>query len=196
MRMVTRSAILAFTLAGLVPDGGVSAQKRAAAPRVNPDAAVIQDFLKRVDGYVALHKKLEAPLPNLPAQTTPELMDAHQRALSKRIQDARKTAKPGEVLSPAMQRRIRTLLRPIFSGKDGQQIKAEILDNEYKGSVRLAVNGRYPDEIPISTVPPQVLAALPKLPEELEYRFIQNSLILFDQHAHIIVDFMDRAFIS
>lgn len=196
MRMVTRSAILALTLAGLVADGGVSAQTRAAAPRVNPDAAVIQDFLKRVDGYVALHKKLEAALPNLPAQTTPEVMDAHQRALSKRIQEARKTAKPGEILSPAMQRRIRTLLRPIFSGKDGQQIKAEILDNEYKGSVRLAVNGRYPDEIPISTVPPQVLSALPKLPEALEYRFIQNSLILFDQHAHIIVDFMDRAFIS
>lgn len=196
MRMVTRSAILALTLAGLVADGGVSAQTRAAAPRVNPDAAVIQDFLKRVGGYVALHKKLEAALPNLPAQTTPEVMDAHQRALSKRIQEARKTAKPGEILSPAMQRRIRTLLRPIFSGKDGQQIKAEILDNEYKGSVRLAVNGRYPDEIPISTVPPQVLSALPKLPEALEYRFIQNSLILFDQHAHIIVDFMDRAFIA
>jgi hypothetical protein len=49
--------------------------------------------------------------------------------------------------------------------------------------------------VPISTVPPQVLAALPRLPEELEYRFIQNSLILFDSHAHIIADFMDRAFI-
>ena len=43
-------------------------------------------------------------------------------------------------------------------------------------------------------MPPQVLVALPKLPEELEYRFIQNSLILFDPHAHIIVDYMDRAF--
>jgi hypothetical protein len=93
-----------------------------------------------------------------------------------------------------MQQRIRTLLRPVFAGKDGLQIRDEILDKEYKGSVKLAVNARYPDDVPVSTMPPQVLAALPKLPEELEYRFIQNSLILFDQHAHIIADYMDRAF--
>ena len=37
-------------------------------------------------------------------------------------------------------------------------------------------------------MPPQVLQALPKLPEELEYRFIGDRLILFDIHAHIIVD--------
>jgi hypothetical protein len=43
-------------------------------------------------------------------------------------------------------------------------------------------------------VPPQVLQQLPKLPEELEYRFIQRTLILFDPHAHIIADFMERAF--
>jgi len=94
-----------------------------------------------------------------------------------------------------MQRVVRTLLRPIFSGSEGAQIKNEILDKEYKGNAKLVVNARYPDEVPISTVPPQVLASLPKLPEELEYRFIQNSLILFDSHAHIIVDFMDRAFL-
>ena len=60
--------------------------------------------------------------------------------------------------------------------------------------MKLAVNGRYPDEVPLSTVPPQVLTSLPKMPEELEYRFIRDNLILLDPHAHIIVDFMDRAF--
>lgn len=162
--------------------------------RVNPNAATIKEFLKRVDGYVELHKKLEATLPPLPKQTDPKQIDTHQRALAKLIQEARKTAKPGDILFPAMQRLVRVLLRPIFSGKDGQQIKNEIVDNEYKGNVKLMVNGRYPDEVPISTVPPQVLQQLPKLPEELEYRFIQRSLILFDPHAHIIADFMERAF--
>ena len=193
LRMASRSAIVGVLLVGLSPAAGASAQK-AVPPRVNADAAVIQDFLTRVDRYVVLHKKMEDPLPKLPAQTTPQVIDAHQRELSKLIQDARKNATRGELLTPAMEGRIRRLLRPIFTGKAGQQIKAEILDNEYKGNVRLVINGRYPDEIPISTVPPQVLAALPKLPEEIEYRFIQNSLILFDQHAHIIVDYMARAF--
>ena len=58
-------------------------------------------------------------------------------------------------------------------------------------SVKLAVNGRYPDEVPLSTVPPQVLAVLPKLPEELEYRFIGPRLILLDVHAHTVSDYIE-----
>lgn len=169
-----------------------SAQDRAR--RTNADAATLLEFTRRVDEYVALHKKLEDTLPPLPTQTTPAHVDAHQRALSRLIQEARQTAKQGDLFTPAMQRLVRDILRPVFRGADGEQIKKEILDNEYTGSVTLAVNGRYPDEVPISTVPPQVLAELPKLPEELEYRFIQTNLILFDPHAHVIADFVERAF--
>jgi len=168
--------------------------RQAAPPRVNPNAATIKEFMSRVDAYVAIHKKAESTLPGLARQTTPQEIDKHQRALAALLQEARKTAKPGDIFTPAMQRLVRTLLRPIFAGKDGMQIKGEIVDNEYKGSVKLAVNGRYPDDVPISTVPPQVLAQLPRLPEELEYRFIQTNLILFDTHAHTIADYVVGAF--
>ena len=99
-----------------------------------------------------------------------------------------------DIFTPDVQALVRRLLRPIFSGKDGRQIRDEIHDNEYKGNAPLRVTARYPDEVPLSTVPPQVLTSLPKLPGELEYRFIGTSLILFDPHAHIIVDFMKRAY--
>jgi len=161
---------------------------------VNTNAAILADFTKRVDQYVAQHKKLESTLPNLKDQTTPELMDRHQRAMEQLIRAARKDAKHGDIFTPAMQKLVRDLLRPIFSGPEGVQIKSEILDNEYKGNVKLVVNGRYPDEIPISTVPPQVLAQLPKLPEDLEYRFVQRHLILLDSHAHLIADYVPQAF--
>ena len=190
-------AILGAFLLTLTAGASAAPEKAApqkAKPTVNAGAAVMSDFLKRVDGYVAVHKKAEDTLPPLAKQTDPQLMDAHERALAKLIQTARRTAKQGEILTPAMQRRIRTLLRPIFAGKAGQQIRSEILDKEYKGNATLAVSARYPDEVPVSTVPPQVLEGLPKLPEELEYRFIGSSLILFDSHAHIIADYMDRAF--
>ena len=59
--------------------------------------------------------------------------------------------------------------------------------------VKLVVNGRYPDTIPLSSVPPQILQALPPLPQELEYRFIETSLILLDVRAHIIVDYLTGA---
>jgi hypothetical protein len=195
LRAIIRPAILGAVLISLPSGAGAAPQKKHEPPRVNPNAAAIADFLKRVNEYVALHQKLENTLPKLPKQTTPQDMDAHERALAKLLQDGRTGVKRGDVLTPAMQRVVRNLLRPIFAGKAGAQIKDEIIDKEYKGSVTLAVNARYPDEVPVSTVPPQVLAALPKLPEELEYRFIRNSLIIFDSHAHIIVDFMDRAFI-
>jgi len=191
LRTVYTLAAVAL-LVGLSTTGGSASQ--ATKPAVNPDAATVQDFVKRVDQYVALHKKLEDPLPRLPAQTTPEQIDAHQRSLGKLIQEARKGARQGDIITVGMQRFVRNLLRPVFSGSAGLQIKAEIMDKEYKGNVKPVVIGRYPDEVPISTMPPQVLKSLPQLPEELEYRFIQTNLILLDPHAHLIVDYMVRAF--
>jgi hypothetical protein len=181
------------TLALLVSFGlGLDAVQKT-APATNATAATLHEFKKRIADYVALHKKVEGTLPALPKQTDPNTIDKHQRALALLIQAARKGAKQGDIFAPEMQRLVRRLLRPIFLGADGAQIKNEILDAEYK-AVKLVVNGRYPDEVPISTVPPQVLQQLPKLDEELEYRFIKNNMILFDSHAHLIVDFVERAF--
>jgi hypothetical protein len=168
----------------------VTAQK---AP-VNANATTLQDFVKRVNEYVALHKKLESTIPSLPKQTTPAQVDQHERALGALIKQARANAKPGDLFTPAMQTLVRSLLRPIFSGTEGTHLKAEIVDNEYTGSVKIEVNGRYPDAVPLSTMPAQVLKVLPPLSEELEYRFILHTLILLDTHAHIIADFVDRSF--
>lgn len=189
-----QAAVTAAVLLCVAPFDAAAQRSQKNSNRVNPNAATLAEFVKRVEGYVALHKKLEDSLPKLPQQTDPYQIDKHQRALAALIQDGRKTAKQGDLFFPAMQRLVRNLLRPVFRGPDGRQIKAEILDNEYKGNVKMAVNARYPDEVPISTVPPQVLQQLPKLPEELEYRFVTTHLILFDPHAHLIADFVERAF--
>jgi hypothetical protein len=184
-----------------VPPAQVPPDKRAptTSPNksVNPDdpnADVIKDFLKRVDVYVGLHKKLEKTLPPLPKQTTPQIVDRHERALGKLIQAERKGAKQGDIFTAQMQALVKRLLVPVFRGTDGAHVRAEIMDNEYKGGVVLRPNARHPDEIPVSTVPPQVLQFLPKLPEELEYRFVRQNLILFDPHAHVIPDWVPQAF--
>ena len=184
-----------------VPPAQVPPDKRAptTSPKksVNPDdpnAAIIKDFLKRVDVYVALHKKFENTLPPLPKQTTPQIIDQHERALAKLIQAGRKRAKQGDIFTVQMQTLVKRLLAPIFSGTDGAHVRAEIMDNEYKGNVVLTPTARYPDEIPVSTVPPQVLQFLPKLPEDLEYRFVRQNMILFDPHAHVIPDWVPQAF--
>jgi hypothetical protein len=162
-------------------------------PRVNPDAKTMAEFERRVQEYVALHKKLEATIPDLPKEATPQQIDDHQRALGKLIQEARASAKPGDLFTPDMRNVVRRLLATVFRGPGGRQVKRSILD-EYTEGGRLQVNSRYPDTVPLSTVPPQVLQNLPTLPEDLEYRFVGDRLILLDSHAHIIADYVEKVF--
>ncbi len=84
---------------------------------------------------------------------------------------------------------VKRLLARVFAGADGKQLRASIMDENVK-PMALKVNQRYPDEIPLTTMPPEVLQTLPKLPEELEYRFVAEQLILLDPHAHIIADYI------
>jgi len=181
---------LLFSLA-LVACASADVQQKE---RTNPDAATIAQFLKRVDAYVALHKKLEATIPSLPKEATPQQIDQHQRALGRLIAQGRTGAKRGDIFTPGMEQIARKLLADIFRGPGGAQMKREIFEEYEQRDIKPVVNGRYPDEIPLSTVPPQVLAGLPKLPDEqLEYRFVGTNLILLDPHAHIIADFVERA---
>jgi hypothetical protein len=185
-----RTRTFAVTVATLVLAAGTaSAQKE----RVNPDAAAIADFKKRVAEYVALSKKLEGTLPALPDKATPQQMDTHERALAELVQKERAGAKQHDIITVPMQRIVRKVLRPVFKGPGGAQVKKEILE-EYTEPVTVKVNGRYPDTVPLSTVPPQVLKGLPDLPEELQYRFVGDRLILLDPRAHLIVDYMEHSF--
>lgn len=172
---------------------GPALQQPPAASSATTDAQAIAEFNDRVKKYSELHKRLEGTLPRLPKEAEPAAIDAHQRNLEKLLKAERRDARQGDVLTPATRRYFREVLSRVLGGKDGRDLKATILD-ENPGKIALVVNSRYPDDVPLSTVPPQVLAALPKLPEELEYRFIGNRLILLDVHAHTIVDYMDNAF--
>ncbi len=88
---------------------------------------------------------------------------------------------------------LRRLLNGVFNGPDGQRLRMAVMEENPGAIVKLQVNGRYPDTIPLSSVPPQILRALPPLPDGLEYRFIGTTLILLDTRAHTIVDYMTGA---
>jgi hypothetical protein len=161
--------------------------------RVNPQAKALATFQEAVKKYVELHERLENKVPDLPKEATPVEIDQRQRALAALIQDARKGAETGEIFDREVRPYLRKLLYAIFAGPDGKRLRIAIQEENPGEVVKLRVNGRYPDTIPFSTVPPQVLRNLPPLPEQLEYRFIDRTLILLDAHAHIIVDYMTGA---
>ena len=149
-----------------------------------------EDFQSRVRQYRALQEKLVATLPKLPTRATPEQVDENQRALGALIQSERAGAKRGELLTPEMQALVKRIMAAVLSGADGKTIKASIMD-ENPGVPNLRVNDRFPDTVPLSTMPPQVLEPLPKLDEEMEYRFLGQRLVLLDTHAHIVVDYTE-----
>jgi len=149
----------------------------------------------RLQQYVDLHRTIERSLPRLPKEASPQQIDNNQRVLEKRMREARATAKAGDIFTPQARPVIKRLLASVFGGPDGKQLKASIMDESQAApsAAKLTVNARYPDIVPLTTIPPQVLQTLPKLTEDLEYRFIGNSVILLDVHAHIIADFIEDA---
>ena len=195
-RAIAGLAALVFTAActhaGSAP-GRAEDQAASRPPAASTsDAETIAAFTQRVNDYVALHTKLEKTLPDLPKETSPAVIDKHQRAMEALLREHRKGASRGDLFTPDAERLIRRILGQVFRGAEGARVKATIMD-ENPTQAKLVVNARYPDEVPLSTMPPQVLAMLPKLPDHLEYRFIGARLILLDVHAHTIVDYIENA---
>jgi hypothetical protein len=159
---------------------------------VNPTAAALQDFNTRVKAYVDLRDKSSAEAPPLKQTKDPGDISAAQKALALNIRAARAGAKQGDIFTPEIAKLFRSLLIPETTGADGAETKA-VMKEDPPLKVPLAVNADYPDEEPLSTVPPNILQSLPKLPEGMEYRFVRRNMILRDARANVIVDFMTGA---
>ena len=166
--------------------------ERVVGPLSPADAQALSTMNDRLGEYIDLHTKLERSLPKLPKDATPQQIDKNQRAFEALVRNARATAKPGDIFTPEARPIIKRLLATVFGGPDGQELKASIMDENSVG-ITISVNSRYPDKVPLSSVPPQVLQTLPKLTEDMEYRFIGDRLILLDTHAHVVADFIDDA---
>jgi hypothetical protein len=194
-----RPLLAAFSVATVVAVSQQTAQQPASVPpppvqgqRVNADALLSAQFLKRIEEYVALHNKLEAKLPARPEHPTPEQVDTHARALTKLLIEARPHARQGDLLAQDTRAYLRRQIARALAGPDGRATRQEIMEDN-PGKVKLQVNGRYPDGIPVTTMPPTVLAELPRLPDDIEYRFMGDRLILLDVHARLVIDYMDAA---
>jgi hypothetical protein len=147
-----------------------------------------KEFETRARDYMTLHQKLVATLPPLSeTDATPEQMDQHKRALFALVQTARKSAKQGDFFAPDMVSLVTRALAATLDGKDGNSIKASITDDTPLAP-NLKVNDSYPEGAPMSSMPMELLATLPKLGEALEYRFIGKRLVLVDAPAQLVLD--------
>jgi hypothetical protein len=164
----------------------------SAAQAVNPDAKLLQEFQDRVKEYVELRKQASKDVPKLKETEDPAKIKAAQDGLAHKIRAARPKARRGDIFTPDIAKLFRRLMYPEVKGPEGKETKDTIKDTE-PGAIALKVNARYPEEQPLPTMPANLLASLPKLPEDLEYRVVRNALILRDVRANLIVDFIPAA---
>lgn len=149
-------------------------------------------FVERVNTYVELRERVERDLPRLPDAASPEQIEHHKQQLRARLGEARMDAPRGDLFTPGTEALIRQQLVRVVGQEDGASRTA--INEENPGRRRIAINGDYPAAAQLSTVPPQVLLALPRLPDaEVEYRFMGRRLILLDARARMIVDYMEDA---
>jgi len=151
------------------------------------ETQAVADFEKRVNDYAALRNKLEGELEPLGEESKPEEIELHRESLRALIKKSRATAKPGEFFTPEMLALVKRLCATTVA-REGQQVESTIMDENPGKLPNVGVNDRYPDGIPVTTMPVQLLETLPKLPEYVEYRFLGKRLVLVDAGAGIVLD--------
>jgi hypothetical protein len=149
----------------------------------------LSDFTRRVAVYMALHDSLQAQ-GRSPEQTADAGANrASQQELGAHLRAARRDARQGDILTPAIAAVLRAAMNPELRGMAAADTRASIRDDA-PIVFALRVNAAYPDGAARATVPPNVLKSLPRLPQDLEYRIVGSHLVLLDVDAALVVDYM------
>ena len=168
-------------------------KKDEAKPAENPTETVFADFAKRVDAYMKLRKTLVDSVGELDPTKSQAEITTRATKLANSIIAARAQAKPGDIFTPEFSALIATLIKQEYSRRpDSVQETREDQQDELPDFVP-RVNQVYPTTYPLATFPATLLPILPRLPEALEYRVVQNYLVLRDIEANVILDVMPNA---
>jgi hypothetical protein len=173
---------------------GVAAIVLLASPVAARDAASgdteLAQFQERVEQYAALRGRVETRVPRLAKTDSPEKITEREHALGAAIRAERSGARAGDVFGAAADR-IRAIVRDDWAQRSSAE-RAGLLD-ELPPVGEPAVNADYPPTLPLATFPATLLARLPTLPDDVEYRLYGPHLILRDAKANVVIDVLPRA---
>ena len=176
-----------------VPEPVTPVQKATASPN-NPDSEILADFNARLDNYV---KKQRALLKHSPVteDAKPAQIQERQETLALQLRAIRKDAKQGDIFTPQVAALFKRLMYPELKGPERRETKEALSEEDGEtAQVNLKVNATWPASEPLTTVPSNLLANLPQLPMDVEYRISnKRHLILRDVDANIIVDVIYNA---
>jgi hypothetical protein len=153
-------------------------------------------FDRGITRYLVLRRSVEQRVPGPRVST--DLAEIHSAADAQAdaIRSARPRAKQGDIFTAKVAADFRRHIRAVLTieGLRPDQL-AERRDDERGRPLAPAVNGRF--DWNLNAVMPAVLiAALPPLPSELQYRFVERDLVLVDIVAGLVVDILPHALID
>jgi hypothetical protein len=204
VRTDARTSHLALALAALGFFVSVGPGLGAQAPVTRPDrpsetsqgsatqqADAIKEFQARLNGYVDLRAQLAKKLqPQSPTASASELA-TRQEALANAIKSARKAARKGDLIPTSVGAQLVTIVQNDFRQRPVEARKAAF--EEVPTNAVPVINRTYPAQAALPTVPPLLLAKLPTLPDNLQYRFLARHLVILDGDTQIIIDYVANA---
>jgi len=185
MISIQRTAVMFCVLWASLPPSRVQAQDQI---NPNSDAALIEQFDKRIADYMKIHNAVKGKLPAQKSTESAALLASHQREFTRLIREARPQASQGDIFTPEISSYFQRRMQTAMQGGQKGRVK-QSLANAEPVKVPLRVNDVYPKGVPLQSTPPTLLLNLPKLPKELEYRVVDHSLVLHDVEANLTVDF-------
>ena len=158
-----------------------------------PDDDILCVFAAKVEAYVQLHRRLEKTVRPATYPADPEALLMSRKAMALAIRRERPFAKQGDIFAPQIAAMFRQIVERTLR-EDRVDWGEFLLEDGMTLPLEVRVNGDYPAGGPVSTMSPNLLKALPPLPAELQYRFVNLTLVLWDVQAGLIVDFVPDVF--
>lgn len=152
------------------------------------------EFLDYVNHYAALQRMTITALGQPLMWSDAEQLLRQQRRFANAMRAARPFARAGDVFTPAVSRYFRTRIDALVR-ETGLDVTTAIEPPD-EDEVVVAAAPCVAEPVPWNAGPvmwPSLLAALPELPPELEYRFIGQDLVLIDMLANLVVDVLHDA---
>lgn len=158
-------------------------------------AGAVREFNQHIAAYLKVRKQVLAGMPAQQQSASPEAIAARSKQVADRIRARRAAAQQGAIFTPSVRAEFVRLIGITMQGKAAAQIR-ESLANAEPVKLALKVNDAYPTNVPLQSTPPSLLENLPQLPKQLEYRIVGRALVLRDQDANIVIDFIPDAIVT
>ena len=158
------------------------------------ETPVLEAFNEQVAAHLRMQDAVRRHLALQRLFADPEDLFNAMRSMQAGIRAARPDARPGSMFTEAVSALIRARLqqRLVECNYAVEDVLAFLNEERLPGVPEPRVNGPFPWMVG-SAMWPTLLAALPPLPPQLQYRFFDRDLVLIDVDADLVVDVLRNA---